>query len=58
MASELESGLGLQDTGQGQEVARWFQCWKNLTGFILSVYNTGATDMKMDGFWSWGKIIF
>ena len=32
LASELESDL--RDTGLGQEVACWFQCWKNLTDFV------------------------
>ena len=32
LASELESDL--RDTGLGQEVAFWFQCWKNLTDFV------------------------
>ena len=32
----------------GQEVACWFQCWKNSVLFNRS-NNTGAIDMKMDG---------
>ena len=31
LASELESDL--RDTGLGQEVTSWFQCWKNSTSF-------------------------
>ena len=31
LASKLESDL--RDTGLGQEVVCWFQCWKNSTGF-------------------------
>ena len=32
LASELESDLW--DTGLGQKVACWFQCWKNSTSFV------------------------
>ena len=32
LASELESDP--RDTGLGQEVACWFQCWKNSTSFV------------------------
>ena len=32
LASELVADL--QDTGLGQEVTCWFQCWKNSTGFV------------------------
>ena len=35
LASELESDL--RDTGLEQKVACWFQCWKNLTRFVLPV---------------------
>ena len=35
LASELESDL--RETGLGQEVACWFQCWKNSTGFVWLV---------------------
>ena len=35
LASELESDL--QDTGLGQDVACWFQCWENLTGCVWQV---------------------
>ena len=33
--------------GLRQEVASWFQCWKNFTSFQSK--NTGANDVKMDG---------
>ena len=35
LASELESDLG--DTGVGQEVACWLQCWKNTSCFMWLV---------------------
>ena len=35
LASELESDPW--DTGLGQEVAWWFQCWKNSTSFVWPV---------------------
>ena len=38
-----------RDCGQGQEVACWFQCWKNSVSFVWLVYNNGAIDMKMYG---------
>ena len=33
LASELESGWNQRHCGLGQEVACWFQCWENSTGF-------------------------
>ena len=35
--------------GLGQEVACWFQCWKNSTRFNWLSNNTDAIDAKMDG---------
>ena len=35
LASELESDLW--DTGLGQEVACWFQCWENSADFVWPV---------------------
>ena len=34
LASELESDLRERHCGLRQEVACWFQCWKNSNGFI------------------------
>ena len=34
--------------GLGQELACWFQCWENSTGFDRS-NNTGSIDVKMNG---------
>ena len=35
LASKLESDL--LDTGLGQEMACWFQCWKSSTSFVWVV---------------------
>ena len=35
LASEFESDL--RDTGLGQEVACWFQCWENSASFVWLV---------------------
>ena len=45
-ASELESDL--LDTGLGQEVACWFQCWKTQLVSFDQSNNTGA-NVKIDG---------
>ena len=47
LSSELESDL--RDTGLGQEVACWFQCWKTHLVLFHWSKNTGAIDVKMDG---------
>ena len=47
MASKLECDL--QDTGLGQEVACWFQYWKNCTGFFDQSNNAGAIDVRVNG---------
>ena len=40
----------MRHCGLGQEVACWFQCWKNSTGFVWHwSNNTGAIDVKIDG---------
>ena len=55
LASELVSDLW--DTGLGQEVACWFQCWKNSTSFVWLVWKQCYW---CENGWvcCWGKIIF
>ena len=44
--------------GLRQEVACWFQYWKNLISFIWPAKNTSATDVKMDKPVLAGKLSF
>ena len=52
---ELAYGLesNLQDTGLGQEVAFWFQCWKSSTCFFFyNMHITWFSNCKTYNYWN------